>query len=47
MNAFEAAGKIGKVEELRGQLVKMAKEQNKAEVGTDISATFMRVTVSV
>jgi hypothetical protein len=47
MNAFEAAGKIGKVEELRGQLVEMAKEQNKAEVGTDISATFMRVTVSV
>jgi hypothetical protein len=47
MNAFEAAEKIGKVEELRGQLVEMAKEQNKAEVGTDISATFMRVTVGV
>ena len=47
MNAFEAAEKNGKVDELCGQLVEMAKAQNKAEVGTDISATFMRVTLRV
>jgi SAM-dependent methyltransferase len=45
MNAFEAAEKSGNVDELRAQLVEMAKAQNKAEVGSDISATFMRVTV--
>ena len=47
MNAFEAAEKNGKVDEIRGQLIELAKAQNKAEVGTDISATFMRVTVKV
>ena len=45
MNAFEAAEKNGRTEELRGQLVKMAEAQNRATSGTDISATFMRVTV--
>ena len=47
MNAFEAADKSGKVEELRGQLVELANAQNKGGDGsTSISATFMRVTVS-
>jgi ubiquinone/menaquinone biosynthesis C-methylase UbiE len=47
MNAFEAAEKSGRTEELRGQLVAMAEAQNVAASGTDISATFMRVTVRV
>jgi SAM-dependent methyltransferase len=47
MNAFEAAEKNGKVEELRGQLVELAKAQNKAnDRSTSIPATFLRVTVS-
>jgi len=46
MNAFEAAEKNGKVEDLRNQLVDLAKSQNKsANGGTSIPATFMRVTV--
>ena len=47
MNAFEAAEKNGKVEDLRRQLVQLANEENKGSQGTiSISATFMRVTVS-
>ena len=47
MNAFEAADKSGKVEELLGQLVELAKAQNQGGHGsTSIPATFMRVTVS-
>jgi ubiquinone/menaquinone biosynthesis C-methylase UbiE len=48
MNAFEAAEKNGKVEELDSQLVELAKSQNaSANGGTSIPATFLRVTVSV
>ncbi len=48
MNAYEAARKNGKEEELHGQLVELAKAQNKSnDAGTLIPATFMRVTVSV
>ncbi len=48
MNAFEAAEKNGKVEELHGQLVELAKSQNmSANGGTSIPATFLRVTVSL
>ncbi len=48
MNAFEAAEKNGKAEELHSQLVELAKSQNKSgNGGTSISATFLRVTVSV
>ena len=48
MNAFEAAGKSGKVEELHNQLVELANAQNKSTDGsTSIPATFMRVTVSL
>ena len=48
MNAFEAAEKNGKVEELHNQLLELAKAQNKSpNGGTSIPATFLRVTVSV
>jgi ubiquinone/menaquinone biosynthesis C-methylase UbiE len=48
MNAFEAAEKNGKTEELFGQLVELAKSQNRsANGGTSIPATFLRVTVEV
>ncbi len=48
MNAYEAAEKNGKVEELHGQLVELAKSQNKSSNGgTAIPATFLRVTVSL
>ena len=41
MNAFEAAEKNGKAEELHNQLVELAKAQNKsANGGTSIPATF-------
>jgi SAM-dependent methyltransferase len=47
MNAFEAAERSGKVEELLGQLEELAKAQNKGGDGsTSIPATFMRVTVT-
>ncbi len=48
MNAFEAAEKNGKVEELNSQLVELANSHNaNADGGTSIPATFLRVTVSV
>jgi ubiquinone/menaquinone biosynthesis C-methylase UbiE len=48
MNAFEAAEKNGKVEELHNQLLDLAKAQNTGSNGsTSIPATFLRVTVFV
>jgi ubiquinone/menaquinone biosynthesis C-methylase UbiE len=48
MNAFEAAEKNGKVEELRKQLIELANAQNRSKNGgVSIPATFLRVTVSV
>jgi SAM-dependent methyltransferase len=48
MNAFEAAEKNGKVEELRNQLVELANAQNtRTGGGTLIPATFLRLTVSL
>jgi hypothetical protein len=48
MNAVEAARNNGKADEIHGQLVELAKSQNKTKgVGTFIPATFMRVTVSL
>jgi ubiquinone/menaquinone biosynthesis C-methylase UbiE len=48
MNAFEAARENGKVEELHGQLVELAKAQNTGTDGSiSIPATFLRVTVSL
>ena len=48
MNAYEAAQKNGKVEELHSQLVELAKAENQStDGGTSIPATFLRVTVSL
>jgi len=48
MNAFEAAEKSGKEEELHNQLLELAKAQNRdTNGGTFIPATFLRVTVCV
>lgn len=48
MNAYEAAAKDGRTEELHRQLVELANSWNRRKgPGTSISATFMRVTVSV
>jgi ubiquinone/menaquinone biosynthesis C-methylase UbiE len=48
MNAFDAAEKNGKANELHGQLVELAKQQNRsANGGTFIPATYLRVTVAV
>jgi ubiquinone/menaquinone biosynthesis C-methylase UbiE len=48
MNAYEAAEKTGRVEELHQQLLELATAQNKStNGGTSIPATFLRVTVSV
>ena len=46
MNAYEAAAKNGKVDELHRQLVELAKSANQAtHGGTSITATYLRVTV--
>jgi len=46
MNAFEAAEKNGRVDELRGQLLDLAAAQNTSTAGgTSIPATFLRVEV--
>jgi SAM-dependent methyltransferase len=48
MNAFDAAAKNDKTDELRAQLVALAGSFNKGDdTSTSIPATFMRVTVSV
>ena len=48
MNAFEAAQESGRVEELRRQLMELAKAQNiSPNGGTSIPATFMRVTIDL
>jgi SAM-dependent methyltransferase len=48
MNAYEAAEKNGKVDELHRQLVELANSQNTVNHGsTSISATVLKVTVSV
>ena len=48
MNAFEAAEKSGRAEELSSQLVGLANAQNQsANGGTSIPATFLRVTVDL
>ena len=48
MNAFDAAEKNGKADELHRELVDLAKTQNRsANGGTFIPATFLRVNVNV
>jgi ubiquinone/menaquinone biosynthesis C-methylase UbiE len=47
MNAFEAAEKTGRAEELHEQLLELAKAHNgSTNGGTSIAATFLRVTVT-
>jgi ubiquinone/menaquinone biosynthesis C-methylase UbiE len=45
MNAFEAAAKDGKEDELQAELQELFNEQNKGDGTTSIPATFLRVTV--
>jgi SAM-dependent methyltransferase len=45
MNAFAAAKENGKDTELQGELEDLFNEQNQAEEGTSIPATYLRVTV--
>jgi len=48
MNAFDAAEKDGRTEELHSELVELANAQNQSKNGgTSIPATFLRVTVCV
>jgi ubiquinone/menaquinone biosynthesis C-methylase UbiE len=48
MNAFEAAQKSGKEEELFSQLVKLAKAQNEStNGGTSIAAAYLRITIQL
>jgi hypothetical protein len=48
MNAFDAAEKNGKADELHSQLVELANVQNQSKSGgTSIPATFLKVTASV
>jgi ubiquinone/menaquinone biosynthesis C-methylase UbiE len=48
MNAFDAAEKSGRVEELHSQLLALANAQNtNTDGGTSIPAAFLRVTVSL
>ena len=48
MNAYEAARKNGREDEIHKQLVELANSQSKSnDAGTLIPATFMRVTVSL
>src|SRR5947209_1704809 len=45
MNAFEAAEKQGKADELQKQLEDLFNSQNESQEGTSIPATFLHVTV--
>jgi hypothetical protein len=47
MNAFEAAEKKGKADELQKELEELFNSQNKSQDGTSIPATFLRVTIAV
>jgi hypothetical protein len=46
MNAFEAASKDGREDELKAELVDLFTAQNEADEGTSIPATYLRVTVT-
>ena len=48
MNAFDAAEMEGKADELKNQLIALVESQNtRTGGGTEMPATFMRVTVNV
>jgi hypothetical protein len=46
MNAFDAAEKNGKADELQKELEDLFNYQNITNVGTSIPATFLRVTIT-
>ena len=46
MNAFEAAEKNGRAEDLRAELEELFVTKNESKEGTSIPATFLRVTVA-
>jgi SAM-dependent methyltransferase len=46
MNAYEAAQKVGKVEQLHGELLKLFNSQNDGGDTTAIPATYLKVTVT-
>jgi ubiquinone/menaquinone biosynthesis C-methylase UbiE len=46
MNAFEAAEKNGKADELERQLIELAEAGNVKQKGTEIPATFLQITVT-
>jgi hypothetical protein len=46
MNAFDAAEKVGRADELRTQLVELFERQNADEGAVAIPATFLKVTVT-
>ena len=46
MNAFEAAGKEGREEQLQGELTELFESQNQGDERTEIPATFLKVTVT-
>lgn len=46
MNAFDAAEKNGRAEDLRKELEELFNAHNKAATGTSIAAAFLRVTVT-
>jgi hypothetical protein len=49
MNAFDAAGKDGRADQLRSELVALFESQNQCQYPgkTLIAATFLKVTVEV
>ena len=47
MNAFEAAEKQGRADELQKELEELFDSQNKSQDATSIPATFLRVTVAL
>ncbi len=47
MNAFDAAEKNGKADDLRRELVELVESKNESKDAVSIPATFLRVTVSV
>ena len=46
MNAFEAAGKAGRADQLQAELTALFEAQNVGQGSTEIPATFLKVTAT-
>ncbi len=46
MNAFEAAGKAGRDDQLQAELTALFEAQNVGQGSTEIPATFLKVTAT-